>query len=186
MSKAVPRARRDDEHRSRELHARYRSRTRPTRSRPARPRSAGQTVDLVPLRAVDQATGSGTSYLSSLFQTELEIGLADRLELGLYFTFAPTYQDADGHGGGDAGVDRDQAAHPLHLRGSRRVAPSASASTASSARTITSLEFAASCCRCNTGSASSAVAANLWAEYELYFAKDMTTGRSPARRRAET
>jgi len=54
-----------------------------------------QTVDLVPLRAVDSEVGP-TNYLAMSFQTELEIGLCDRLELALYFTFAPTYQTLTG------------------------------------------------------------------------------------------
>lgn len=49
-----------------------------------------QTVDLVPLVGLDPSTGRDSVYLASAFQTELEIGLADRLELALYFTFAPT------------------------------------------------------------------------------------------------
>jgi hypothetical protein len=48
-----------------------------------------QTVDLVPLRADNSATGARQWYLGSAFQTELEIGLCDRLELALYFTLAP-------------------------------------------------------------------------------------------------
>ena len=48
-----------------------------------------QTVDLVPLRGNDPNTGKLSSYLGSVFQTELEIGVADRLELALYFTFQP-------------------------------------------------------------------------------------------------
>jgi hypothetical protein len=49
-----------------------------------------ETVDLTPLRG-HTADGNRTSYLSQTFQTELEIGVCDRLELALYFTFAPTY-----------------------------------------------------------------------------------------------
>lgn len=48
-----------------------------------------QTVDLVPLRADDLSSGARAWYLASAFQTELEIGLCDRLELALYFTMAP-------------------------------------------------------------------------------------------------
>lgn len=48
-----------------------------------------QYVDLQPLRAVDPVTGSRAWYLPSAFQTEIEIGLTDRLELGLYMTFVP-------------------------------------------------------------------------------------------------
>ena len=49
-------------------------------------------TDMVPLQTVDQ-NGNATRYLASTFQTEIEIGLRDRLELGLYFTFAPSYAD---------------------------------------------------------------------------------------------
>jgi hypothetical protein len=48
-----------------------------------------QTVDLVPLRGDNVSSGARTWYLGSAFQTELEIGLCDRLELALYFTMAP-------------------------------------------------------------------------------------------------
>jgi len=48
-----------------------------------------QYVDLVALRAVPPTTGSREWYLPTSFQTEIEIGLTDRLELGLYLTFVP-------------------------------------------------------------------------------------------------
>jgi len=48
-----------------------------------------QFVDLVALRAVSPATSSRQWYLPSAFQTEIEIGITDRLELGLYLTFVP-------------------------------------------------------------------------------------------------
>lgn len=48
-----------------------------------------QYVDLVSLRAISPATSEAQWYLPSAFQTELEIGLADRLELGLYMTIVP-------------------------------------------------------------------------------------------------
>ncbi|HEY5952553.1 MAG TPA: hypothetical protein VIV40_43940 [Kofleriaceae bacterium] len=50
-------------------------------------------ADLVPLRAISPTTTEETSYLASAFQLELEIGLADRLELGLYATFVPSLGD---------------------------------------------------------------------------------------------
>jgi hypothetical protein len=50
-------------------------------------------TDLVPLRAISPSTTKETSYLASAFQLELEIGLAERLELGLYATFVPTFGD---------------------------------------------------------------------------------------------
>jgi hypothetical protein len=46
-------------------------------------------ADLVPLRLLD-AAGTPTWYLASQFQTEIEYGLTDRLELGLYLDLAPT------------------------------------------------------------------------------------------------
>ena len=48
-----------------------------------------QYVDLTPLRAISPATSRPQWYLPSAFQTEIEIGLADRLELGLYMTIVP-------------------------------------------------------------------------------------------------
>ena len=46
-------------------------------------------ADLVPPRAHDPSGTSVNEYLASEFFTELEIGLAERLELGLYFTMVP-------------------------------------------------------------------------------------------------
>jgi hypothetical protein len=48
-----------------------------------------QFADLVPLHGID-TNGNPVDYLGSDFQTEIEVGIADRLELGLYFTFAPS------------------------------------------------------------------------------------------------
>jgi hypothetical protein len=48
-----------------------------------------QYVDLVLLRAISPNSTNVEWYLPSAFQTEIEIGLADRLELGLYMTFVP-------------------------------------------------------------------------------------------------
>lgn len=48
-----------------------------------------QYADLIPLVAMEP-TGAQQHYLASEFFTELEIGLRDRLELGLYFTFVPS------------------------------------------------------------------------------------------------
>jgi hypothetical protein len=48
-----------------------------------------QYVDVVPLRALSASTAKPAWYLPSAFQTEIEIGLADRLELGIYMTFVP-------------------------------------------------------------------------------------------------
>lgn len=53
-----------------------------------------QYVDMMPLRAISPATSKEESYLASAFQTEIEIGLRDRLELGLYLTYVPSFGDA--------------------------------------------------------------------------------------------
>jgi hypothetical protein len=51
-----------------------------------------QYADLTPLRATNVPSGNGASiwYLATQFQTEFEYGITDRLELGLYFTYVPT------------------------------------------------------------------------------------------------
>jgi hypothetical protein len=48
-----------------------------------------QYVDLTLLRAFGSGSTGVEWYVPSAFQTEIEIGLADRLELGLYMTFVP-------------------------------------------------------------------------------------------------
>lgn len=49
-----------------------------------------QYADLVPRRAIDANTGGEQWFTATQFQTELEYGITDRLELGLYFTFVPS------------------------------------------------------------------------------------------------
>ena len=49
-----------------------------------------QYADAVPLRGTATANGRPQWYLSSQFQTEIEIGLTSKLELGLYFVYAPS------------------------------------------------------------------------------------------------
>ena len=48
-----------------------------------------QYVDIVPLRAQNAITGAKQWYLPTAFLTEIEVGLAERLELGLYMTIVP-------------------------------------------------------------------------------------------------
>jgi hypothetical protein len=48
-----------------------------------------QFADLTPLRALSATSGAPTWYLGTQLQTELEYGITDRLELGLYFTLVP-------------------------------------------------------------------------------------------------
>ena len=49
--------------------------------------------DLVPLRALSPMTTEETSYLATAYQLELEIGLAERLELAVYATLVPSLGD---------------------------------------------------------------------------------------------
>jgi hypothetical protein len=48
-----------------------------------------QFVDLVPVRVQNNLLGQPQWYVATEFQTEFEIGLTDRLELGLYVAFVP-------------------------------------------------------------------------------------------------
>jgi hypothetical protein len=48
-----------------------------------------QYVDMEPLRARNASSGALQEYLASAFLTEVEIGIAPRLELGLYITIVP-------------------------------------------------------------------------------------------------
>ncbi len=48
-----------------------------------------QYVDLVPVFAINNATGAVVRYLTSQLQTEVEYGLTNRVELGLYVTLSP-------------------------------------------------------------------------------------------------
>jgi hypothetical protein len=50
-------------------------------------------IDLIPLKARDTETGETVKYLAPQFQMEFEWGLSDRVELGLYLTFAPRLGD---------------------------------------------------------------------------------------------
>src|SRR3954469_14277422 len=50
-----------------------------------------QFVDFLPLRATNAVSGERVWLLASQFQTEFEVGLTDRLELGLYVTYVPTF-----------------------------------------------------------------------------------------------
>src|SRR5204863_4231945 len=52
-----------------------------------------QYADVTPVRALSTSSGAPTWYGSTQFQTELEHGLTDRLELGLYFVYVPSPGD---------------------------------------------------------------------------------------------
>ncbi|MFI5299260.1 MAG: hypothetical protein ACHREM_14290 [Polyangiales bacterium] len=53
-----------------------------------------QYVDYVPMRVQSSLTGATHWYGATQFQTEFEHGITDRLELGLYVTYAPTPSEA--------------------------------------------------------------------------------------------
>jgi hypothetical protein len=48
-------------------------------------------LDMTPLRAISPASSEAETFLASAFAAEFEIGLTDRLELGLYLTFVPDF-----------------------------------------------------------------------------------------------
>ena len=50
-------------------------------------------TDLIPLKARDANTGETVRYLAPQFQMEFEWGITDRVELGIYATFAPRLGD---------------------------------------------------------------------------------------------
>jgi hypothetical protein len=130
-----------------------------------------QTVDLVPLNGIT-ANGTRGAYLASQFLTEFEIGVAPRLELALYLTFVPTVNSnviepqsqaimPEGNGSKqrirytladpglwpiDVGVygELSENEHEFELEG----------------KVLLQRRFGAL-----------RVAANLWAEYEFYFAR---------------
>jgi hypothetical protein len=53
-----------------------------------------QYADLTPVRATSTATGKPVWYGATQFQTEIEYGLAERVELAFYFTYVPSPGDA--------------------------------------------------------------------------------------------
>lgn len=133
-----------------------------------------QTVDLVPLVAVDNSVGVPRQwYLASAFQTELEIGVADRLELALYFTFVPTFPDLanvaklpDGNG------IKQRVRYIFAPQGEWPIDVGVYGELAENEREI---ELEAKLLLQRRFD-KLRVAANLWAEYEFYFAADPVTG----------
>ena len=53
-----------------------------------------QYVDFTPVKALSTSTGKPTFYGATQLQTEFEIGITDRLELGLYATIVPRPGDS--------------------------------------------------------------------------------------------
>jgi len=61
-----------------------------TETLPAGSAEVEQFVDLVPTRAQDAVTGESVRYIGTQFQTEIEYGITDKLEVALYLTFVPS------------------------------------------------------------------------------------------------
>lgn len=53
-----------------------------------------QYVDLDPVKALSTSTGEPVWFVATQLQTEIEVGITDRLELGLYATIVPQPTDA--------------------------------------------------------------------------------------------
>jgi hypothetical protein len=53
-----------------------------------------QYADMTPVRALSTSTGTPVWYAGTQFQTEIEHGITDRLELGLYLVYVPSPGDA--------------------------------------------------------------------------------------------
>ncbi|HEY1547886.1 MAG TPA: hypothetical protein VGG28_08700, partial [Kofleriaceae bacterium] len=137
-----------------------------------------QTVDLVPLNAVSTtaSTAPGTNgnaaYLASQFLTEFEIGVAPRLELALYLTFVPTVN-------GNVIEPQSQAIMPEGNGSKQRIRytladpglwPIDVGVYGELSENEHELEFEGKVLLQRRFGALR-VAANLWAEYEFYFAR---------------
>lgn len=129
-----------------------------------------QTVDLVPLRATDINTGThNVFYLDQAFQTELEIGLARNLELALYFTYQPMFTQYANQAlmPNTTGIKQriryilaDPGEWPIDVGFYGELSESEHEFEIE-AKVLLQKRFG-----------KLRVAANLWAEYELYYAKD--------------
>jgi len=134
-----------------------------------------QGVDLVPLRAVSPSTSKLTYYLATAFQTELEIGLADRLELALYITLAPSISPEQLSGTAllpDGNGIKQRIRYIFAEPGEWPIDVGVYGELSENEREV-ELEGKILLQRRFDRLR---VAANLWAEYELYFARD-TEGR---------
>lgn len=132
-------------------------------------------VDMLPLRALSPATTEETSYLASGFSIELEVGLAERLELGLYATFVPSLGDQLAGTGPFPGLGTGMK---QRLRYTFNPEPDSIPIVGNAgvyvevAENEREIEFESKLLlekRLAVGSTQLRVAANLSAEYELYF-----------------
>jgi hypothetical protein len=125
-------------------------------------------ADLVTLRGISTATTKPETYLASAFQTEIEVGLRDRLELGLYLTYVPSFGDTLANQtappGAVTGIKQrlkyllaDPGAWPIDVGVYGELSESAR-EIELEAKLLLGVRFGAL-----------RIAANLTAEYELYF-----------------
>ncbi|HEX4451827.1 MAG TPA: hypothetical protein VH143_13210 [Kofleriaceae bacterium] len=130
-----------------------------------------QTVDLTPLNGIT-ANGTRGAYLASQFLTEFEIGVADRLELALYLTFVPTV-------GANVLEPQSQAIMPEGNGSKQRIRytladpgvwPIDVGVYGELSENEHEFEFEGKVLL-QRRFGNLRVAANLWAEYELYFAR---------------
>lgn len=125
-----------------------------------------QFIDVTPSRALSASTGSPTSLALFLFTTELEYGLTDRLELGLYMQLAPGV--GDGYAGAGA-IDASGAKQRLRYRFGREGELPVDVSVYGEiTETQRELELEAKL-NLQKRFGNLTVATNLWTEYEIYF-----------------
>ncbi len=132
-----------------------------------------QTVDLIPLRAIDTNIGAPTSYLATQFQTELEIGICHNLELALYFVLTPAQQylqntallpESNGIKQRIRYIFADPGEWPIDVGVYGELSEN-DRELELEGKILLQKRFG-----------KLRVAANIWAEYEFYFEKDPTTG----------
>lgn len=125
-----------------------------------------QFVDVTPSLALSSSTGKPANLALFLFQTEFEYGLTDRLELGLYFQFAPS--TGDGFAGAGA-LGSTGAKQRLRYRiGREGQLPIDMSVYGELTETDREFEIEAKL-NLQKRFGNLRVMTNLWAEYELYY-----------------
>ena len=125
-----------------------------------------QFVDMTPSRALSTATGDPATVGLFLFTTELEYGLTDRLELGLYFQLAPPLGESFAGAGAIAATGTKQRLrYRIAREGELPVDISVYGELAETDREI-EIEAKLNLQKRFGGLR---LMTNLWAEYELYF-----------------
>lgn len=140
-----------------------------TETRPPGSAELEQYADLVPLRAISPSSSQEESYLASAFATELEVGLAERLELGLYLTFVPEFGDAYANQAALAGTGTGLKQRLKYVLADPGAWPIDVGVYGELAETEREVELEAKLLL-QRRFGNLRIAANLTAEYELYFA----------------